>query len=64
MNGRVQRILLFGSLLMAALPVTPAAAGGGCHSAGPESAQPRAGTTVEMEGMCFLPGVLTVDPGA
>jgi plastocyanin len=63
-NGRVQRILLFGSLLMAALPVTPAAAGGGCHSAGPEAAQPRAGTTVEMEGMCFLPGVLTVDPGA
>jgi plastocyanin len=62
-NGRMQRFLLFGSLVMAALPATPAAAGGGCHSAGPESAQPRAGTTVEMAGNCFLPGVLTVDPG-
>ena len=63
MNGRMQRFLLFGSLVMAALPATPAAAGGGCHSAGPESAQPMAGTTVEMVGNCFLPGVLTVDPG-
>ena len=63
MDGRVQRILLFGSLVMAALPATPAAAGGGCHSAGPEAAQPMTGTTVEMVGNCFLPGVLTVDPG-
>ena len=63
MNGRVQRILLFGSLVMAALPATPAAAGGGCHSASLESAQPMAGTTVEMVRNCFLPGVLTVDPG-
>ena len=63
MNGRMQRFLLFGSLVMAAVPATPAAAGGGCHSAGPESAQPMAGTTVEMVGNCFLPGVLTVDPG-
>ena len=63
MNGRMQRFLLFGSLVMAAGPATPAAAGGGCHSAGPESAQPMAGTTVEMVGNCFLPGVLTVDPG-
>jgi plastocyanin len=62
-NGRMQRFLLFGSLFMAAWPATPAAAGGGCHSAGPESAQPMAGTTVEMVGNCFLPGVLTVDPG-
>lgn len=64
MNGRVQRFLLCGAVVMAALPATPAAAGGGCHSAGPESAQPIAGTTVEMVGNCFLPGVLTVDPGA
>jgi plastocyanin len=63
-NGRVQRFLFFGSLVMAALPATPAAAGGGCHSAGPESARPMAGTAVEMVGNCFLPGVLTVDPGA
>ena len=63
MNGRMQRFLLFGSLVMAAVPATPAAAGGGCHSAGPESAQPMAGTTVEMVGNCFLPGVLSVDPG-
>lgn len=63
MNGRMQRFLLFGSLVMAAVPATPAAAGGGCHSAGPEFAQPMAGTTVEMVGNCFLPGVLTVDPG-
>ena len=63
MNGRMQRILLFGSLIMAAAPVTPAEAGGGCHSAGPQSAQATAGTTVDMEGMCFLPGVLAVDPG-
>ena len=62
MNGRVQRFLLFGSLVMAALPATPAGAGGGCHSAGLESAKPKAGTTVDMEGMCFLPGVLTVGP--
>ena len=62
-NGRMQRFLLFGSLVVAAMPATPAAAGGGCHSAGPESAQPMAGTTVEMVGNCFLPGVLTVDPG-
>ncbi|HEV3363513.1 MAG TPA: plastocyanin/azurin family copper-binding protein [Acidimicrobiia bacterium] len=64
MNGRMQRILLFGWLFTAVLPVTPAAAGGGCHLSGPDSAQPRAGTTVDMEGMCFRPGVLTVDPGA
>ena len=64
MNGGVQRILLLSSLFMAAWPVTPARAGGGCHSAGPQSAQPRAGTTVDMEGMCFLPGVLAVAPGA
>lgn len=63
MNGRMQRFLLFGSLFMAVWPATPAAAGGGCHSAGPESAQPMAGTTVEMVGNCFLPGVLTVNPG-
>ena len=63
MNGRMQRSLLFGALVVAALPATPAAAGGGCHSAGPQSAQPMAGTTVEMVGNCFLPGVLTVDPG-
>lgn len=63
MNGRVQRFLLFGSLVMAVWPATPAAAGGGCHSAGPESAQAMAGTSVEMLGNCFLPGVLTVDPG-
>ena len=64
MNGRVQRILVFGSLALAALPATPAAAGGGCHSAGLESARPTAGTTVDMKGMCFVPGVLSVDPGA
>lgn len=63
MNGRMQRFLLFGALFMAAWPATPAVAGGGCHSAGPESAQPMAGTTVEMVGNCFLPGVLTVGPG-
>ena len=63
MNGRVQRILLFGSLVLAVAPVTPAVAGGGCHSAGLESAKPVAKTTVDMEGMCFLPGVITVDPG-
>src|SRR5918999_5633531 len=64
MNGRMQRILLLASLFMAAWPATPAEAGGGCHSAGPEFARATAGTAVEMEGMCFLPGVLAVDPGA
>ncbi len=63
MNGRMQRILLFASLFMAAFPVTPAAAGGGCHSAMPRTAQAVAGTTVDMEGMCFLPAVLAVEPG-
>ena len=63
MNGRMQRILLFASLFIAALPVMPAAAGGGCHSAGPGSARAVAGTTVDLEGMCFLPAVLAVEPG-
>jgi plastocyanin len=63
-NGRMQRILLFGSLFTAVLPVAPAEAGGGCHSAGPDSAQPRPGTTVDMGGMCFRPGALAIDPGA
>ena len=64
MNGRVQRTLLLSSLLLAALPVTPAEAGGGCHSAGPEVADTVAGTEVEMVGNCFLPAVLAVDEGA
>ena len=63
MNGRMQRILLFASLFMAAFPVTPAVAGGGCHSAMPRTAQAVAGTTVDMEGMCFLPAVLAVEQG-
>lgn len=63
MNGRMQRFLLLGSFFMAAWPAAPAAAGGGCHTAGPQSAHPMAGTAVEMVGNCFLPGVLTVAPG-
>ena len=64
MNGRVQRTLLFASLLTAAMPPAPAEAGGGCHSDQEQSAQPVAGREVRMERMCFTPPVLRVDPGA
>jgi plastocyanin len=47
---------------MAALPLAPAEAGGGCHSEG-VSSQPTAGTEVRMERVCFTPAVLQVDPG-
>ena len=64
MNGRVQRTLLFASVLTVVMPLTPAGAGGGCHSHQAQSAQPVAGTEVRMERMCFTPAVLRVDPGA
>ena len=64
MNGRVQRTLLLSSLLLAALPLAPAEAGGGCHSEGPELADTVVGTEVEMQGNCFRQAVLAVDEGA
>lgn len=62
MSGRVQRALILASLFLAALPLAPAEAGGGCHS-DEVSGQPTAGTDVLMERMCFSPAVLQVDPG-
>lgn len=63
MNGRVQRALLLSTLLLAALPLAPAEAGGGCHSAGDELADTFVGTEVKMKVNCFNPAVLAVDEG-
>ena len=62
----INRFRIQGTLLAAVLAVTsqvaqvsPAQAGGGCHSAATNGT----GTTVEMKDMCFTPTVLRVKPG-
>jgi plastocyanin len=62
----IKRFRIQGTILAAALAVTsqvaqvsPAQAGGGCHSAATNGT----GTTVEMKDMCFTPTVLRVKPG-
>ena len=64
MNGRVQRTLLLSAVFLAATPLAPAEAGGGCHSAGSELTETVAATAVEMKGNCFHPAVLAVAEGA
>jgi plastocyanin len=62
----IKRFRIKATLLAAVLAVTsqvaqvsPAQAGGGCHSAATNGT----GTTVEMKDMCFTPTVLRVRPG-
>jgi plastocyanin len=47
-------------LLFVLLPAAPARAGGGCHG-GP--VKDVVGTTVDLEGMCFVQTILRVKPG-
>lgn len=57
-----RRVLMVGAatlLLGLAIPATPAAAGGGCHS----GATTGTGDTVEMVGACFTPTTLQIEPG-
>lgn len=55
-------ILLFASLLIAALAVAPAQAGGGGHGC-TEGYEDGTGTTVVTRGVCFTPTVLRIEPG-
>lgn len=64
MSGRVQRTLLLSALVLVAMPVVPAEAGGGCRSEGPELADAVVGTDVELRMNCFRPAVLSVGEGA
>lgn len=55
-------ILLFASLLIAALAVVPAQAGGGGHGC-TEGYEDGSGSTVVTKGVCFTPTVIRIEPG-
>lgn len=55
-------ILMFASLLIAALAAVPAQAGGGGAGCS-ESYEDATGTTVVTRGVCFSPTVLRIQPG-
>jgi plastocyanin len=56
----VRRLLLLTAVLVAVLPASPAAAGGGCHEPPVSDAS---GSVVKMVRLCVTPTVLHVRPG-
>jgi plastocyanin len=57
---RVRRLLLVTAALVAVLPASPVAAGGGCHEPPVSDAS---GSAVKLVGFCITPTVLHVRPG-